>query len=966
MTLGRYPVYLILIACIGISSRIAAQESSSAWVDTTLANMSLEEKIAQLLIVPIQTGQDAQTFRVERLIEKYGVGGVVFQDIENVHTDSIHLLQNKSTIPLFIGLDPIKGILNRKHKPFNYPKSITLGAIGSNQAIYQLGEAIAEEHQELLINFSTINLDNNIHKDNPHTTWGDIKELIVSKGSAFIRGIQRRNVAGCLKYFPKSTSNPFSAEHQDKLFIYRNLIADSISLLMSEYTIKDLQSKQGQTTIPLVAGHHNPLQFLRDSANYEGLFMANLTSLNPLVQYQYAGSSAIQTLKDGFNMVITPYDIPRVIFDIKQAINVGQLSESVIDQSVRKILLVKEKKIIALPERSPIYYTENQKEALVQQIYEQSTTVIHAQDSILPFLKVNQQKVAVISLGNDDPKNPFYQYTQHYIEAEHFPLSTQNISTAAVNDLYNKTKTFNAVIVGIFTDSNSPIDRYGVSYASVQLLKKLRASNTRVITVLFGSPMGLQYLDFCDNLICAYETSPIAQRVVPQIIFGAVESTGRLPINISTTIKGGVGIQTNSLQRISYGLPEMSGMDSEYLKKVDSLIEQSIIQEAFPGCQIVAIHHGRMVFNKAYGHLTYSKNKAITTETLYDIASVTKVAATVQGLMYLTSKNKFNIYNNLGYYLPSLRGTDKSSLRIKNILTHCSALKGGYFFWGHVMDINTRLFNDNYLVDKAKEGYNVQVSPNLFANDSIKDYMWDWLKESSLSRRRRYRGGRYSYRYSDLGYYFFQRIIEKQTGQPLDQFLEDSIYAPMGLRSLGYLPYLRKKGRDIAPTELDFRYRQELVTDGFVHDPSAALMGGVAGHAGLFSTAHDLGILMQMNLQNGRYGGKEFFTEKTLNTFNNRPYKMYRNRRGYGWDKPNPWKKSESPTSPKASTYTFGHTGYTGTCAWADPKNELVYVFLCNRVYPYANNRTLIDLDLRSEIQGIFYEAIEEVESLNR
>jgi CubicO group peptidase (beta-lactamase class C family) len=355
---------------------------------------------------------------------------------------------------------------------------------------------------------------------------------------------------------------------------------------------------------------------------------------------------------------------------------------------------------------------------------------------------------------------------------------------------------------------------------------------------------------------------------------------------------------------------------------------------------------GKVFYDKSFGHTGYDKNQKITDNTIYDLASVTKVLATTLAVMKLYEQNKLDLNKTLGDYLPMTKYTDKAYLKIKDVLLHQAGLKSWIPFYKETLDSNKQQRQDIYSY-MAKGNYTVPVAKNLYMNKHWIDTMWSRILASPLGAR--------TYEYSDLDFIFLQKVVEKITGQSLDNYATKEFFEPLGMKSTCFNPI--KKGKTlslIAPTENDKYFRYQVV-QGHVHDMAAAMFGGVSGHAGLFSTAGDVSIAMQMLMNEGVYNGKRFFTKNTIQTFTS-----YQNatRRGLGWDKTEPNSNKSNPTADNCSLQVFGHTGFTGTCVWADPTYNLQFIFLSNRTYPSADNKLITSMDIRTKAQQYVYESL--------
>ena len=445
--------------------------------------------------------------------------------------------------------------------------------------------------------------------------------------------------------------------------------------------------------------------------------------------------------------------------------------------------------------------------------------------------------------------------------------------------------------------------------------------------------------------------------MVPQILFGAREAKGRLPRRVGKDLPAGTGEHTPTLGRLAYTQPAAVGLNPDTLRLIDTLANWAIRERATPGCQVLVARRGAVVFSKSYGYQTYDSLLPVNNQTIYDIASVTKVAATTQAMMFLQERGAVVLDDKLSAYLPELRGTDKRNITIREVLLHRAGLRSYVPFWQMTRDrygLHPELYRFS-----LENDFSTQIASGLYATPSLRDSLWNWTIQSKMiSARGRSVGWkpRHGYRYSDLGFYMLLRLIEQVAQQPLDAFMEENFYAPLGLTTLTYQPLCKLSQSRIAPTEEDRQFRNTLVR-GTVHDEGAALCGGVAAHAGLFSNAHDLAVLMQMNLQDGYYGGTRYLRPGTVSRFSTRQFND--SRRALGWDKPE-YLHDGGPTAPEASLASYGHLGFTGTSVWVDPKYELVYVFLANRVHPDARNTKLLTEGIRTKIQSVVYRAMED------
>jgi CubicO group peptidase (beta-lactamase class C family) len=510
-------------------------------------------------------------------------------------------------------------------------------------------------------------------------------------------------------------------------------------------------------------------------------------------------------------------------------------------------------------------------------------------------------------------------------------------------DLLKTLRSVQTIVVGVFPETSEKM---------LQRLDNLLGQlphNPDVVICDFGNESFLKSASRYRVVVTGYRDHDIMIRSLPQVVFGALPAGGTLPFSITSELKSGTGLSTEALGRLTYSVPEDAKMDGRLLTRIDSIAKEAIDTRGTPGCQVFVARNGKVIYDKSFGHLTYDKKDPVTANTIYDLASVTKVTATLQTAMFMYEHGLIDLHKKVSVYLPELKKTNKKDITVIDMLTHQSGLVP--FIPMYNVTVKDTVFLPLYYDRTQSEKYPLQVADRLYASPVLRDSVWSWVLKSKMGDKPVRTP--YGYKYSDLGFMILQRMAERLLNQPMDDFLNQNLYEPLGATTLGFNPLTRFNKQIIAPTEDDKIYRRTHVA-GTVHDERAAMLGGVAGHAGLFGTATDLGKLGQMLLQNGFYGGYQYFKPETLKLFTARKFRT--SRRGIGWDKPLQ-SEPNGPTSMYASPLTFGHTGFTGTCIWIDPEFDLVYIFLSNRVYPDRSSK-LINANIRSRIQDIIYKSI--------
>ncbi len=954
---------------------VAEGADAKQWVDSVFATLSPQERIGQLFMVAAYSNRDETHYQeIDQLITEYGVGGLIFfQGGPMREAKLTNRYQAKSKVPLMIGMDAEWGLGMRLDSTMDFPKQMTLGAIQDDKYIYRMGEAVADHCKRLGIhvNFAPV-VDVNVNPANPVInirSFGEDKVKVAQKGSAYTLGMQDHHVMACAKHFPGHGDTdtdshldlPVITHDRDRLsdvelYPFRELFKDSIgvkSVMVAHIHIPAYDdTKNRPTTLsPAVV-----TDLLREEMGYTGLAFTDAMNMQGVAKHNKPGEGEVQALLAGNDVLLFPTDVPKAIRGIEKALKKGKITQKTIDERVRKLLYAKYWCGLS---KTQYIETENlvedlnapEAQALQLKLYEKAMTVAKNKGDFLPVRVLDTNTFASVSIGAFKG-NHFQQTLSHYTSFDHFSVKSTEQSVTAYDEVFEQVKGKKVVVIGLHDLSKYASKEFGISRLARNFIKRLN-EQTKVVLVVFGSPYSLKYFDKMDNLVCAYEDNNLTRRLAPQVIFGGIGADGVLPITASENLKAGTGFKTESLMRLGYSLPENQHMDSRTLAYIDSIVMEAIQSEATPGCQVLVARNGSVVYEKSFGHYTYENKQRVNNFTIYDLASVTKVAATTQALMFLYDWGGLNLNGYASNYLPELKGTNKERLRVRDILTHQSGLISFIPFWRYTVTEDRSGLSEEYYCDSQDDNlFCNSFDGRFYALTSMEDSLWKWTIESDLMRKRR-RQKRYPYRYSDLGLFIMKKVVDSKVNQPMDEFLAQNFYRPLGATHLTYNPLNQFPRTRIVPTENDELFRSHLVW-GTVHDQGAAMVGGVAGHAGLFGTANDLAKLMQMNMQDGEYGGMRFFNPGTVSLFSAKQYTD--NRRGLGWDKPQ--LDGRGPTSKYVSPNTFGHTGFTGTCVWADPDYDLVFIFLSNRIYPDTSNRKLISMDVRTRIQSVIYEAM--------
>ena len=583
---------------------------------------------------------------------------------------------------------------------------------------------------------------------------------------------------------------------------------------------------------------------------------------------------------------------------------------------------------------SPTRISEDRTLRLIQrEDAQKSLVVLKNKDQMLPLSRLDTLKILVVSIGMNKV-NPMPQMVGRYVKATYVNVSS-NTKIESIRPNLWKSDTHNLVLLVVGKLSPEEDAKQLISDCS---------ENCKSVILLLGTSSILTHWtnQKCAALVVASGENYDNLDLSAQLLFGAIKCEGKLPSDLDQYHKG-YGISVAAIDRLSYILPEEIGIDSLKLsQKMDSLVEIGLKAKAYPGCQMLLAKQGKVFYQKSYGFHTYDQSLPVQLDDVYDLASVTKVLAPVPALMMLADQKKFLVTKKMSDYWPDWKGSNKEGILVSDVLSHQARLQPGVVLWPKTMT-GQGLYKPEYYASQHIPGFDLRVSNGLFLIDSYPDTVYKVIRDSPLLKSKRYA-------YSDLGFVVLPKVIENLSGLTFETFLQQKLYARLGASTLRYNPYQVEPMDKIVPTENDHSFRHELL-QGFVHDETAALLGGISGNAGLFGCAGDVAKVMQLYLQNGAYGNERYISSETLKNWTSSHFQKTNNRRGFGFDKPgiqvNKHTGKERYPSAIVSEQSYGHSGYTGTFVWADPVNELLFVFLSNRVFPDRENHRINKLRLR-------------------
>lgn len=949
---------------------ISAAEQT--WVDSVFESLTPDQRLGQLFMVAAYSNKDRKHVQsIDELVRTYNIGGLMFlQGGPRRQARLTNRYQAAAKVPLLIALDAEWGLDMRLDSTMHFAKEMTLGAMDDEQYVYQMGREIALTMKALgvHVSFSPV-IDVNSNPDNPvigNRAFGEDKEQVSRRGLAYIRGLQDHGVIAVAKHFPGHGDTDVDS----------HVALPVINTDMARLTNVDLypfQKAFDAGVMGVMVGHlYMPLfdtvrtlsatlssnlvtGLLKQKMAYKGLVFTDALNMKGVTKSFKPGEVDAEALVAGNDVLLFSENVPVALQKIREALVTGRIAQADIDARVHKILRAKywaglnTYRPVDMPNLMP--NMNRPLSRLVQQeIYEHAVTVAKNDDKLLPFNRLDTLRVATVTVGAAT-SSTFGDIMGKYQNGPVYSVPNRYAADSTFTRILSRLAPYNVVVVSLHNMNNTPTHSYGIGEGALRFLQQLQANKRiKTVVVAMGNAYALKYLESARTLVCGYEDNYASQLVVPQVLFGALPAKGRLPVTVSPTLKVGTGLPTPTFNRLRYGTPESVGLDSRVLNQIDNIALESVTYATTPGCQVLVAKDGAVVFDRSYGFQTYDKVNPIDESTLYDLASVTKVAGTLQAVMYLKDQGKLRLDAKVAEYLPELRGTNKKDMTVRDVLLHQAGLKPGIPTWERTVTKTGP--KPTFYATTRSANFPNEVVPGMYSLKTADDSVWTWTMRSALLPKVK---GKYPVEYSDLSFIIMKRLSEKLLGEPLENFLPRTFYQPLGMGNMTYNPLQRFPKSCIAPTENDTYFRHAQL-HGTVHDQGAALVGGVGGHAGLFSNANDLAILLQMNLQDGRYGGQRYFQTPVVTEFA-KP-QTAGNRRGLGWDHGTP-EKEAGPTSNLSPASTFGHTGFTGTCVWLDPENNILYIFLSNRVYPDAGNNKLRQYNIRTRIHDVIYKSLQ-------
>lgn len=955
------------------------KKKMNQWVDSVFNQMSLDQRIGQLfIIVPTGSTKEKKKQQTLGLINNQSVGGLMFlKGTVDEQAEITNAAQKKSKVPLMVTIDGEWGLSMRLANTTKFPRNMMLGAIQDDSLLYLYGKEMARQCKlmGIQVNFAP-DLDVNSNPKNPvigTRSYGEDPNRVAQLGIMYAKGLESGNVMPVAKHFPGHGDTSTDSHHtlplisHDKkrlyeyeIYPFKKYIEAGLSGIMVGHLNVPALDKSG---LPSSLSKIIVTDVLQDELGFSGLIFTDGLQMKGVTDQK---DHCVKALLAGNDILLGPTYPAQEFATVKKAVADKIISEELINEKCKKILAYKY--ILGLNNYQPIK-TENllselsstSAEQINRELNQKAMTLLKNDDNIIPIKNLENRKIAAVSIGGA-VNNTFHKTLKLYGDVKCF-----NVPNAEGLSTLKKTLSgYNTIIVSVYdnkTNANLAIQNLGTSKG--------------VILTFFANPYSLTKYEGAikslDGLLLAYENTALAQEYAAQAIFGGSQINGKLPVSVGKIFEVGEGITTKKI-RLGYGLPEEVGVSSKYLNEIENIVKEGIDNHAYPGCQVLVAKNGVVIYNESFGTFAYNSNKPVTNDAIYDIASMTKATSTLPAIMKLYDEKKITLNDPLSDYISALKNTDKSKITIRQALLHETGLTSFIPYYMNAIDKSSyegKLFNrarsevfpaemdestwgrtdykykPEIVSTRPKNGF-LPLADNMYVNKAYKDTIISSIANSKLRPKK-------TYLYSCLNFMLLKEVVEKETNTDLNSYTQEAFFLPLGATTTTYNPLTKFEKEEIVPTEKDDFLRKQLI-QGYAHDEGAAFMGGVSGNAGLFSNANDLAKLYQMYLNGGTYGGDKYFSSKTAKIFTDT--QSGTSRRGLGFDKPEPRTNKSSPTSVSTPLSTYGHTGFTGTCFWVDPDNELIYIFLSNRINEKRSEKGLMKLGIRSRIQEQIYKAI--------
>ena len=966
----------------------ASDNRCRQWVDSVFARLSTQEKIGQLIVATVPAKASKETKKqIRELAKKYKVGGLLFSEgTPEEQAILTNLAQKNAVVPIMVTFDGEWGLSMRLKGTPDYPRNAALGCIEDNGLIEAYGREVARQFRELgvHVNFAP-DADVNTNPLNPviHVrSFGENPKKVAEKVVAYSRGLESGGVLSVSKHFPGHGDTDTDSHKTLPVLRYDRARLDSVEL----YPFKEMINAGlggimvGHLQVPVLEpdsvtasslSRNIVTGLLKDELGFKGLVFTDALDMKGVSQVPQVTTKALLA---GNDMVLVQFNTKNAVAELTEAVRSGALSRDELDAKCRKVLMYKY--MLGLRNARPklqvsgMSYRIDTEEAraLATRLRHSAVTVLNNYFDILPLAPV-EGGIALLSMGEEGKDAPFVEAMKKQADVSCFYLPW-NADESVQEEVKRKLADYHRVVISVTGSAY-------VSDKDVEFLTELDLQAPLVYTFFtsYRTLMPLTpALSKSSAVVLAHSAEPDLQQYVADVLFAKASANGKVSMSIGRLFPAGTGCVIEPGMKPGAVIPEDLGMKSYVLHDIDAIARKGLAAGAYPGCRILILKDGQAVYDKGFGTHSGKDTTSVRSTDLFDLASLTKTTATLLAVMKLYDEGKLKLDDKASQYLPFLRNGNKKNITIRELLLHESGLPPYIRFYVDAIDPNsvhgpysqswidewhhTQVSEHSYYCSdfKFKKGmisekqspvYSLHVADGMWLNKDFKNTILQKIAKCDLDSKR--------YVYSDLGFVLLQQIVEGIVQLPMDLYLAKEFYAPMGLQRTLFLPLNKLPKAEIMPTAFnDFLRRQDLC--GYVHDETAACMGGISGNAGLFSTAAEVAKVYQMLLNGGELNGKRYLSEATCRLFTTE--KSVISRRGLGFDRPDVAIVKRSPCAASAPEGVYGHTGFTGTCAWVDPKSKTVYVFLSNRLCPNVWNTKLGDMDIRTDIQELIFKSL--------
>lgn len=997
--MNKYTLLLWIIGLLFVNPLLHAQNNTPflpstsdnrcrQWVDSVMSHLSLQEKVGQLIVATIPAKATKENKKqIRELIKKYKVGGLLFAEgTPEEQAILTNLAQRHAKVPVMITFDGEWGLSMRLKGTPDYPRNAALGCIDDNRLIEEYGREVARQFRTLgvHVNFAP-DADANTNPWNPviHIrSFGENPQRVAEKAVAYGRGLESGGVLSVSKHFPGHGDTSTDSHKTLPVLSYDRARLDSVELYPFKEVIRaglggvmvghlQVPVLEPDTLIASSLSKNIVTGLLKEELGFKGLVFTDALDMKGVSQVPQMTTKAVLA---GNDMILVQFNTKNAMSELMEAVRSGVLSQEDVDMKCRKVLMYKymlglrtvQPKLQVSGMSYRIHTEEAQ--ALARKLRHSAVTVLSNYFDILPLAPVDGG-IALLSMGDKEQDTPFVEAMKKQTDISCFYLP-RNADDTMQEEVKRQLAAYRRVVISIT----------GSTYVSDKDVKFLSELNVQapLVYAVFTSYRTLLPLEPAltksSAVVLAHSAEADLQQYVADVLFAKVPARGKISMGIGRLFPAGTGCIIEPGMKPGTIIPEDYGMKSYILHGIDDIAQKGLSVGAYPGCRIMILKEGHTIYDKGFGKHSDRDTTSVRSTDLFDLGSLTKTTATLLAIMKLYDEGKLKLDDKVSKFLPFLLHTNKKNITIRELLFHESGLPPYIRFYVDAIDPNsvhgpysqswidkwhrTQVSEHSYycsdfkfkhgLVSNQPSGvYSLHVADNMWLNKDFKNTILQKIAKCDLESKR--------YVYSNLGFVLLQQIVENVVQLPMDLYVAKEFYAPMGLQRTLFLPLRKFTKTEIMPTAFnDFLRRQDLC--GYVHDETAACIGGISGNAGLFSTAAEVAKVYQMLLNGGELNGKRYFSEATCRLFATE--KSAISRRGLGFDRPDVSNVKNSPCADSTPAEVYGHTGFTGTCAWVDPNSKTVFVFLSNRLCPNVWNTKLGDMNIRTDIQKLVFEGL--------